>query len=451
MHWDELPSHRPSAALGDRPSPPPGGRWKVWLAWLVGVALVVGLVWWWWYSNDHLARGKEALKARDYDRAVDHFTRLIEKDRSQPEGYAYRATVHLRRWEFQKARDDGDALIAKGWVTGYVLKGHAYLLQEDYDGALAQFDQATREGARVDGHVGSAWAHLFRNELSEAEAEAESARRNDPKSADAIAALGAAAARRRDYEAALKYDDRVIALEPDDGPGYAARAEDYRRLGKDDLARADLGRAVQLDPKGPSGYEVQALLQLGVKDYDGALQNLDRAVELTPWRAFGYQMRGAVHYYRKDYSQALRELDEALRRSPRSTNVLSWRASTYVKLGRYSQARADAEKAIELNPRSEDGYLALAWICAACPDASFRSGAEAVKNAQHAGELLQVKDPYVLEALAAAYAESGDFEAAVRSQKEALAAPGFVLADEKEQGRRKLANYEKGKPWREVD
>jgi len=58
-----------------------------------------------------------------------------------------------------------------------------------------------------------------------------------------------------------------------------------------------------------------------------------------------------------------------------------------------------------------------AWLRAACPDAKFRDAKLAYADARKACELTGWKDSASLEALAAAYAESGQFDEAVKWQQ----------------------------------
>jgi TPR repeat protein/serine/threonine protein kinase len=67
-----------------------------------------------------------------------------------------------------------------------------------------------------------------------------------------------------------------------------------------------------------------------------------------------------------------------------------------------------------------DGGNALAWHLATYPDPKFRDGTEAVHLAEQAVEKTQRQDANVLDTLAAAYAEVGEFEKAVAEEQEAL-------------------------------
>jgi tetratricopeptide (TPR) repeat protein len=62
----------------------------------------------------------------------------------------------------------------------------------------------------------------------------------------------------------------------------------------------------------------------------------------------------------------------------------------------------------------------LAWLLATYPDSRSRDGGEAVRLAEHACNLTQRKIPALLDTLATAYAEAGDFPRAINTAEEAL-------------------------------
>src|SRR5262249_33958693 len=61
----------------------------------------------------------------------------------------------------------------------------------------------------------------------------------------------------------------------------------------------------------------------------------------------------------------------------------------------------------------------LAWILATHPDAEFRNGAEAVQLAQRACERTAYQQTLFIGTLAAAYAESGQFDKAAKTAQRA--------------------------------
>ena len=80
---------------------------------------------------------------------------------------------------------------------------------------------------------------------------------------------------------------------------------------------------------------------------------------------------------------------------------------------------ADFEKAVQLSPNSASALSGLAWFRATCPNASLRNGKEAIRMSMRACELMGWKEPGAISTLAAAYAEAGDFNQAVKYQIQA--------------------------------
>jgi Flp pilus assembly protein TadD len=62
----------------------------------------------------------------------------------------------------------------------------------------------------------------------------------------------------------------------------------------------------------------------------------------------------------------------------------------------------------------------LAWLLATYPDSKSRDGTEAVRLAERACALTERRIPALLDTLAAAYAEGGDFPRAINVAEEAL-------------------------------
>lgn len=68
--------------------------------------------------------------------------------------------------------------------------------------------------------------------------------------------------------------------------------------------------------------------------------------------------------------------------------------------------------------------MSLAWLQATAPAIELRSGTDAVQLARSWLKLTENRDPLAWDVLAAAQAESGDFNAAIQSADEALARSG---------------------------
>jgi tetratricopeptide (TPR) repeat protein len=125
------------------------------------------------------------------------------------------------------------------------------------------------------------------------------------------------------------------------------------------------------------------------------------------------------------------------------------RAQNMIIDGRFDEAISDYEAAVRVDPGYALAFNALAWLRATCPTAELRDGAEAIESATKANELTNWKKADYVTTLAAAYAEAGDFDAAVKWQKNAI----DLLTEKQEHLRadfeERLKLYQSGKPYRE--
>jgi tetratricopeptide (TPR) repeat protein len=129
-------------------------------------------------------------------------------------------------------------------------------------------------------------------------------------------------------------------------------------------------------------------------------------------------------------------------------------AQTLMKLKNQVQAAAQFEKALQLQPDLHliDGSALwannLAWIRATNPDASLRNGEEAVRLARKVCELDGYQNPALLDTLAAALAEQGQFAEAIKVSEQIIAASSgndkTVAAT-----RERIALYRNSQPYRE--
>ena len=92
---------------------------------------------------------------------------------------------------------------------------------------------------------------------------------------------------------------------------------------------------------------------------------------------------------------------------------------TPFELSPFAEAAARLVQALRLQPDSVDTLNDLAWLLSTCPEAKVRDAAKSLQLASHAAELSGRKNPGVLETLAAAYAEGGQFAQAIKIVEEA--------------------------------
>jgi tetratricopeptide (TPR) repeat protein len=118
-----------------------------------------------------------------------------------------------------------------------------------------------------------------------------------------------------------------------------------------------------------------------------------------------------------------------------------------LNIGKHAEAVADYDLALKLQPKDTGVLNNLAWVLATSPDDKLRDGRRAITLATQACELTDYKKPHILSTLGAAYAETGDFETAIK-----WSSKGIELgnAEEKEALGKEVETYRAGKPFREM-
>ncbi len=123
-------------------------------------------------------------------------------------------------------------------------------------------------------------------------------------------------------------------------------------------------------------------------------------------------------------------------------------AARYHAAGQFTNAVDACRQAILAGPDDAQCQNFLAWVRATCPDAAVRDGKEAVPAASKACALTQWKDGNCLDTLAAAWAEAGHFERAVKFEQRALRT-GQMTDSERKERQERLALYKRSQPFRE--
>jgi tetratricopeptide (TPR) repeat protein len=88
--------------------------------------------------------------------------------------------------------------------------------------------------------------------------------------------------------------------------------------------------------------------------------------------------------------------------------------------GNAAEAIAQFREALQIEPAAPGTQNNLAWLLATCPEPSLRNGHKAVELARQANGLTGGENPIILNTLAAAFAEAGQFLEAVETAQHAL-------------------------------
>jgi len=183
------------------------------------------------------------------------------------------------------------------------------------------------------------------------------------------------------------------------------------------------------------------------KDYDRIIEVLNHVISLSPDLEEPYYGRARAWFRKSEYERSISDLTKVTELYPKSHKAYFYRALAEESLGRYEQAISDLNRFIEMRPDLPAGHNSLAWILATCPKDELRNGDRAIEEAKKAVKLKLYSKH--LDTLAAAYAEAGQYQEAVSTQKRAIS-----LVEKEEKGKdldeleKRLRYYQDGKPWR---
>jgi len=183
-----------------------------------------------------------------------------------------------------------------------------------------------------------------------------------------------------------------------------------------------------------TSFSKKANDQLENGDVTGAKRNVDAALHADPkyWPAL-YQ-RAEIFAMQGKYELAMQDCNEALREYPAFVDASLLRATINAMYGKYAEALKEFNYVISLHPQRVTLGRALkqrAWLQATCPNPAFRNGQQAIKDAKAACSISEWRDENTIDTLAGAYAETGNFDSAVRYAAQALAAKGIAPIDQK--------------------
>ena len=294
--------------------------------------------------------------------------------------------------------------------------------------------------------------------------------------------LGNACLQEREFADAEDAYREALELDPNFAIAHFDLGLTHEFQGKREDAIGFYRKAIELNPKQP-----QALLNLGVllakqSGYRDGLPLIDRAIEVRPAIAIAHFYRGRIltragrlkdarqaylESYRLDPNHVetwfpLAKLHEKYRDQQRAIELLrklvSKRpelASPHVHLGVLleSQDTRAAIKQYQLALSVEPNHLSaannLSWLFATCADADLRHRSEAIRLAKLATRLTNSKRPDILDTLAAAHANDGQFDEAVKIVDHALKLArthNLTNLQQQLQSRREL--YANGQPFR---
>ena len=162
-----------------------------------------------------------------------------------------------------------------------------------------------------------------------------------------------------------------------------------------------------------------------------------------------YVMRGISYAELGDMDKAFNDYSTAIELTPDQDAAFDLRGEIFANRGDWSRAQADFDSAIAHTAAGVNTSVSLAykaWLFATWPDTAMRDGARAMTLALRA---IKLRDGALThDVLAAAYAEAGQFDNAVREESAAISRARGKAGERELPGyKARLVLYEAGMPY----
>jgi protein O-mannosyl-transferase len=152
---------------------------------------------------------------------------------------------------------------------------------------------------------------------------------------------------------------------------------------------------------------------------DEAIVHLRQAIEFRPDYPDAHYNLGIALFQKGELDGAIAEWRTTLAMHPYDAEAHTSLGNALVQKGFLREAADHFEKALQAEPDSMVPLNNLAWILSTGPDDAVRNGARAVGLASKVNGLSSDRNPVFVRTLAAAYAEAGQFENAIKTAQRA--------------------------------
>ncbi|MBI4712044.1 MAG: tetratricopeptide repeat protein [Planctomycetes bacterium] len=164
------------------------------------------------------------------------------------------------------------------------------------------------------------------------------------------------------YELALADFNKAIELNPSFAEAYIARGGLYDGMNDYERTISDYEKAIAINPELSQEYFTGALIHSQSKDYDPAILYFTKAIEHNPNHILTYYNRGDVYAARREYDKAIADFNKVIDLAPDFAEVYFRRGEVYGNIKEYDKALADFSQSIKLKYNVQQSYYNRALV-----------------------------------------------------------------------------------------
>jgi tetratricopeptide (TPR) repeat protein len=153
--------------------------------------------------------------------------------------------------------------------------------------------------------------------------------------------------------------------------------------------------------------------------YDQAIRHLRESIALNPEKIEANINLATALYEAGHVNEAIAYMKKAQRMDPGFLNLSLMLGTMYMRSGQTKNAITEYQSGLEKDPENIHLAVQLAWVLATSSKNTLRDGDKALRLAQRICEKTNYHVPEILEVLASAYAETGQFVQALETEQRA--------------------------------
>lgn len=242
----------------------------------------------------------------------------------------------------------------------------------------------------------------------------------NPNFSDCANNLGTVYLHQGQLDKALDCYRQALTINPDFAEVHNNLGILFTRQGKNNEAIEEYRKAIELKPSRVEFYNNLGNLLANQGRTAEAIPLFQKALEIEPENAKVHYNLANIAFAQGRWQEAIEHYQVALKEMPDSVHAHYQLGLALERRGQVAAAEAQLQTVIELDPLHVTAKNNLAWLLATSSEPSLRDGPKAVQLALQAVQLSSSLSPQILDTLAAAYAEAGQFPEAVQTARRAL-------------------------------
>lgn len=253
----------------------------------------------------------------------------------------------------------------------------------------------------------------------------------------------------KDMEMLMSLSEQALKNDPKNEQLLLFRANYLAKQKKYDLALKELDQDLFFHENSVEAKTLRAaiLCQKDKANFDDARKVVEPILDNPESTEEELRACLVVLHYLDEDNKIVEVLERILKQKPDDEHTLQALAYAYLDVKQYDKVKQTYDTLIEKFPKTAVLFNNYSWLLSTSTVDSVRDGKKSLELALKAAELTEYKEAYILSTLAAAYAETGDFEKARETIQKGI----DCCKDEtmKQSIQKEADSYKANKPWRE--